>query len=75
MSNDQAKKFFNQGVALYQVRDYGPALEKFEKALGLVDSWDTQLREDILNVIEGVKQCENDKAEADYYNSQADYYS
>jgi len=74
MNNDQAKDFFMQGVALYKVRDYGPALEKFETALGLVESSDTQLREDILKVIESVKLCEQDKAEADYYNSQADYY-
>ena len=72
MSNDQAKDYFNQGVGFYNVRDYGPALKKFETALSLVESWDTQFRESIRNIIEEVKLCAKDKAEADYYSRKAD---
>ena len=65
MGNDQARNYFNQGWAFYEVRNYGPALQKFETALNHVESWDTQFREKIRKVIEEVKLCARDKKEAD----------
>ena len=72
MSNDQAKNYFDQGVAFYEKRDYEPALQKFETALSQVDSWDTQLREDIRKIIEEVKICARNKREADRAGELAD---
>jgi len=72
MSNAQAKDYFNQGMAFYQRRDYGPALQKMETALSLVESWDTQLRDNMRHIIEEVRLCAKDKAAGDYYRSQAE---
>ena len=74
MSRAQAEVYFNQGVAFYEERDYGPALEKFETALNLIDPWNTQFREGLCNLIEEVKLCAKDKAQSDYNRSQAAYY-
>jgi len=72
MSNAQAKIFLDQGIAFYNERDYGPALQKFETALNHVESWDAQLREKIRKLIEEVKLCAQDKATSDFYLSQAE---
>jgi len=74
-NNDQAKDFFRQGEALYEIRDYAPALKKFETALGLVESWDTQFRESLLKMIENTKELVKVKAEADYYDEQIRRFS
>ena len=72
MSNDQARDFFNQGLAFFNVRNYEPALRKFETSLSLVESWDTQFREKIQKIIEDTKKCAEAKARADYSASQVE---
>jgi phage-related tail protein len=69
--NNEAKNFINQGVAFYERRDYGSAIEKFETAMSLVESWDTEFREDIRKQIELLKKAAHAKAQSDYSNSQA----
>ena len=61
----------DQGMAFCKVRDYGPALEKFETALRLIPPGDKELREDVRKFINDVKLCAQDKAKSDYFGSQA----
>ena len=75
MSNTEAKNFRDQGMAFFEVRDYGPALQKMETALSLVEPWDTQFREDLRHRIEVIRECAKAKEEADYHDSQAAYYN
>ena len=70
MNNDRAREFFDQGMALYEVRDYSSALKKLETALSLVGASDTQLRVKIGEMIENTKELVKVKAEDDYYASQ-----
>lgn len=73
-NNDRAKYYFNQGVSLFRTRDYKPALKELEHALGLVEPWDTQLREKMLNFIQEVRLCAKDKEELDKLNSQLESF-
>jgi tetratricopeptide (TPR) repeat protein len=58
--------YFQRGKSFLERRDYGPAIENFEAALRL-DPGNTKLQ----YIIGEAKMCAQEKAQAEYYESQA----
>ena len=59
-----AQEYFNRGMAFFEDRNYGPAIENLETALRL-SSGNEELCEKLRGMIEEMKLCAKDKAEAE----------
>ena len=54
--NDRARELFIQGQDLNDAGDHRSALKKYEAALSLIDSWDTEYRDALSEIIEDTKK-------------------